>query len=73
MFDFLGFFRHLTNEQGYTNTKIHSKVSSWLDTNAQTIKCNMLVLNDKSALREKNRYTSHLHKEKVKTDYYSLK
>lgn len=73
MFDFLGFFRHLTNEQGYTNTKIHSKVGSWLDTNAQTIKCNMLVLNDKSALREKNRYTSHLHKEKVKIDYHSLK
>lgn len=46
MFDFLGFFRHLTNELGFTNTKIHSKLSSWLQTSAQAVKCNMLVLND---------------------------
>ncbi len=73
MFDFLGYFKYLTNEHGLTNSKIHSKVGSWLNTNTQTIKCNMLVLNEKSALRENNRYTAHLHKEKVKTDYYSLK
>ena len=73
MFDFLGFFKQLTNENRFTNTKIHSIVSSWFDTTPQTIKCNMLVLNERSELRKNNRYTSHLHKEKVKTDYYSLK
>lgn len=73
MFDFLGYFKYLTNEYGLTNSKIHSKVGSWLNTNTQTIKCNMLVLNEKSALRENNRYTAHLHKEKVKTDYNALK
>lgn len=73
MFDFLGFIKHLTNEFGYTNTKIHSKLSSWFNVDEQTIKCNMLVLNEKSKLRENNRYTAHLHKEKVKTDYNSLK
>ena len=73
MFDFLGYFKYLTNELGYTNSKIHSKIGSWLETSAQTIKCNILVLNEKSALRENDRYTSHLHKEKVKIDYNSLK
>ena len=73
MFDFLGYFKYLTNERGLANSKIHSKVGAWLNTSPQTIKCNMLVLNEKSALRENNRYTAHLHKEKVNTDYYLLK
>lgn len=72
LLDFLGYFKHLINEHGYTNSKIHSKVGTWLNTNAQTIKGNMLSLNDYSKI-DKTRYTAHLHKEKVKTDYNSLK
>ena len=73
MFEFLGYFKYLTKELGYTNTKIHTKLSAFFDVDEQTFKCNMLVLNEKSKLRENIRYTSHLHKEKVKTDYNSLK
>ena len=73
MFEFLGYFKYLTNELGYTNTKIHTKLSAFFNVDEQTFKCNMLVLNEKSKLRENIRYTAHLHKEKVKTDYNSLK
>lgn len=73
MFEFLGYFKYLNNELGLTNTKIHTKLSAFFNVDEQTIKCNMLVLNEKSKLRENIRYTSHNHKEKVKTDYYLLK
>ena len=48
-------------------------MSACFDVDPQTIKCNMLALNENSALIENNRYTSYKHKEKVKTDYNSLK
>ena len=72
MFEYIGFFKHLTNEHGFTNSKIHSKMGSLLETSVQAIKGNMLSLNDYSKI-DKTRYTAHLHKEIVKTDYYSLK
>ena len=72
MLDYLGFFKHLTNEHGLANNKIHSKISPVFDTSPQTIKGNMLALNEYSTI-DKDRYTSHKHKEKVKIDYNSLK
>lgn len=72
MLDYLGFFKHLSNEHGFANSKIHLKISPVFDTSPQTIKGNMLALNESSKI-DKSRYTAHLHKEKVKFDYNSLK
>lgn len=72
LFDFLGFLKYLVNEKLLTNTAIHKKISALFECSSDTIKGNMLALNEHSKI-DKDRYTSHLHKEKVKTDYNSLK
>ena len=72
LFEYIGFMRYLYNEKRFTYTKIEKLISSWFDIKADTVKGNRLALNDSSKI-DKNRYTSHLHIEKVKTDYYSLK
>ena len=72
LFDFLGFLKYLVNEKLLTNTAIHKKISALFECSSDTIKGNMLALNEHSKI-DKDRYTSHLHIEKVKTDYYSLK
>jgi len=72
MLDYIGYFKYLENEKSFSKTEIHKKVSSLFDCTSSIIKCNMLALLDYSTI-DKKRYTSHLHKEKVKTDYHSLK
>jgi hypothetical protein len=72
MFDYIGFFKFLENEKSLTKSKIHKTISSILDCTADNIKCNMLALLDYSTI-DKDRYTSHKHKEKVKIDYHLLK
>lgn len=72
LFDFLGFFKYLENEMMFTKTAIHKKISGLFECSVFTIKGNMLALNEHSEI-DKKRYTSHKHKEKVKTDYNLLK
>ncbi len=72
LFEFIGFFKFLEYEKSLSKVAIHKKVSEIFECSADTIKGNMLSLNDYSKI-DKTRYTAHLHKEKVKTDYYSLK
>ncbi len=72
MLDFLGFFKHLENEKLLTKTAIYKIISTLFDCSTDAVKGNMLALNDYSKI-DKDRYTSHLHKVNVKTDYYSLK
>jgi len=72
LFEFIGFFKFLEFEKSMSKVAIHKKISEIFECSADTIKGNMLSLNDYSKI-DKTRYTAHLHKEKVKTDYYSLK
>ena len=72
LFEFIGFFKFLEFEKSLSKVAIHKKISEIFECSADTIKGNMLSLNDYSKI-DKARYTAHLHKEKVKTDYYSLK
>ena len=72
LFEFIGFFKFLEFEKSMTKVAIHKKISEIFECSAETIKGNMLSLNDYSKI-DKTRYTAHKHKEKVKIDYYSLK
>lgn len=72
LFEFIGFFKFLEFEKSLSKVAIHKKTSAIFECSADTIKGNMLSLNDYSKI-DKTRYTAHLHKEKVKTDYNSLK
>ena len=62
----------LENEKSFTKVTIHKKISAIFDCTTDTIKGNMLSLNEHSTI-DKDRYTAHQHKEKVKRDYISLK
>ena len=70
--DYIGFFKHLENDLLFTKVKIYKKISTIFNCSDDTLKGNMLALNEHSKI-DKSRYTAHLHKEKVKTDYNSLK
>lgn len=72
LFEFIGFFKFLEFEKSLSKVAIHKKISEIFECSADTIKGNMLSLNDYSKI-DKTRYTAHLHKEKVKNDYNSLK
>lgn len=72
LFDYIGFFKYLENEKSFTKVTIHKKISAIFDCTTDTIKGNMLSLNEHSTI-DKDRYTAHQHKEKVKRDYVSLK
>ena len=72
LFEFIGFFKFLEFEKSLSKVAIYKKISEIFECSADTIKGNMLSLNDYSKI-DKTRYTAHLHKEKVKTDYNSLK
>ena len=72
LFDYIGFFKYLENEKSFTKVTIHKKISAIFDCTTDTIKGNMLSLNEHSTI-DKDRYTAHQHKEKVKRDYISLK
>jgi hypothetical protein len=74
MFDFLGFFKHLETNYFPTKSKLNAEVSKWFnkDKDGRTIKGLINSLSDYSS-EDKERYTSHLHKENVKNDYEKLK
>lgn len=72
MFEYVGFFRHLESEKKLTKTDIFKKLAAFFECSKDCIKGNYYALDEHSKY-DKSRYTSHLHKEKVKTDYYSLK
>ena len=57
---------------GATKTAMFKKIAAIIDCSEQTVKGNYYSLNESSEI-DKSRYTAHLHKEKVKTDYNSLK
>jgi hypothetical protein len=72
MFDYLGFFDSL--EKGYCNGKsqLYKLVAKILKSQERAVKGNILVLNPKSS-ESRLRYTSHVHKERVRKDYEKLK
>ncbi|MEI8086205.1 MAG: hypothetical protein WCG93_08320, partial [Paludibacter sp.] len=72
MFDFLGLLKHLSKEHSMTKSKINDTIGFWLGIAPRAIKGNINVLDDYSN-EDKNRYTSHLHKENVLNDYNQLK
>jgi hypothetical protein len=73
MLDFLDFFSYLEQEYSYTKTDMYTRVSDWLgaDRTGRSVKGNILGLL-KASNENKERYTAHLHKEKVKKDYQNL-
>lgn len=72
MFEYVGFFRYLESEKRLTKTDIFKKLAAIFECSKDCIKGNYYALDEHSKY-DKSRYTSHLHKEKVKTDYHSLK
>lgn len=72
MFDYVGFFRYLESEKQLTKTDIFKRLAAIFDCSKDCIKGNYYSLDEHSKY-DKKRYTSHLHKEKVKIDYHSLK
>jgi hypothetical protein len=74
MFDFLGFLRHIETEHFKTKFKLNKEVAKWFnsDKEGRHVKGNISVLSDFSR-ENKDKYTAHLHKEKVNTDYQNLK
>ena len=72
MFEFLGYFKFFEFEKSMTKTAMFKKIAAIIDCSEQTVKGNYYSLNESSEI-DKSRYTAHLHKEKVKTDYNSLK
>ncbi|MEZ4804602.1 MAG: hypothetical protein R2852_03740 [Bacteroidia bacterium] len=75
MFDYLDFLPYLLKEQFYGNK---SKMIFWLTKvlnngkNERQIKGNINILNEKTN-EKSDKYTSHLHTEKVIKDYQILK
>lgn len=74
MFDFLGFLKHLETEYFETKLKLNKEVAKWFnsDKDGRHVKGNISVLSDFSR-ENKDKYTAHIHKEKVNTDYQNLK
>lgn len=72
MFDFLGFLKHLEDEHFKTKNELHKQVAKLIGSTDRAVKGNVNVLNEISQENRK-KYTAHLHKETVKTDYQNLK
>lgn len=72
MFDFIGFFSHLDKEHVKTKNELHQKVAKLISSTGRAVKGNINVLNENSK-EDRSKYTAHLHKETVKTDYQNLK
>jgi hypothetical protein len=74
MFDYLEFLTYLKDEHFKTIEKLNKEVGKWFETdkNGRAVKGNISVLNPVSK-EDRTRYTAHIHKEKVKTDYQNLK
>lgn len=72
MFDFIGFFSHVEKQHVKTKNELHQKVAKMIGSTGRAVKGNINVLNENSK-EDRSKYTAHLHKEKVETDYQNLK
>jgi hypothetical protein len=74
MFDFLGFLKHIETEHFKTKDKLNKEVAKWFNSakDGRTVKGNISSLSDHST-ENKSKYTAHIHKETVITDYQKLK
>ena len=76
MIDYLGFIDHLSKKYFNSNkSKLNIALSKWFgsDKEGRSVKGNINVLTNSNTLEPMDRYTSHLHVEKVKKDYKSIK
>lgn len=72
MFDYLNFLEFLSEEYFDSKYKMHRELAKLLNTDERSIKGSINVLNPKSN-ENRQKYTSHLHKEIVEKDYQKLK
>lgn len=72
MFDFVGYFQHLEKEHVKTKSELHQMIAKLIGSTGRAVKGNINVLNPNSK-EDRNKYTAHLHKETVKSDYQNLK
>lgn len=72
MFDFIGFLSHVEKHHVKTKNELHQKVAKMIGSTGRAVKGNINVLNENSK-EDRSKYTAHLHKDKVKTDYQNLK
>lgn len=74
MFECLGFLKHIENEHFKTKYLLNKEVAKWFnsDKDGRAVKGNISSLSDYST-ENKSKYTAHIHKENVKTDYQKLK
>ena len=74
MFGFLDFLKHLEKEHFSAKYKLNKVISEWFksDNEGRAVKGNISSLSEYSK-ENKSKYTAHLHKETVKTDYQKLK
>lgn len=74
MFEYLGFLKHIENEHFKTKYELNKEVAKWFnsDKEGRAVKGNISSLSDYST-ENKSKYTAHIHKENVKTDYQKLK
>lgn len=74
MFEFLGFLKHIENEHFEAKCKLNKEVAKWFnsDKDGRAVKGNISSLSEYSK-EDKKKYTAHLHKKTVKTDYQKLK
>lgn len=74
MFDFLEFLEHMRKNHFTTHNQLNVEVARWFfaSKDGRSVKGNISVLiNTSTENREK--YTSHIHKEQVQNDFYNLK
>lgn len=75
MFEYLGFLSYLQSEKFPSQYAMCRELSKWFnsDKEGRSIKGNIGSLVRVTTEQNKKRYTAHLHKEKVKTDYLNIK
>lgn len=74
MFDFLEFLKHMRDNHFKTHNQLNIEVATWFfaSKDGRSVKGNISVLiNNSTENREK--YTSHIHKEQVQKDFNNLK
>lgn len=72
MLDKLGFMKYLYNEYGMPKYKINVMLAGIFNCRDRAVKGNISVL-DSTSQENRDRYTAHLYKKTVSTDYQKLK
>jgi|GEM_PF-3111299 len=74
MFEYLGFLKHLEKNQFKSKYQLNKEVSKWFnsDKEGRAVKGNISTLSEYST-ENKTKYTAHLHKKTVQSDYQNLK